>query len=578
MLEYKLKYQEWLNSPIIDEETKNELRKIENNEKEIEDRFYKNLTFGTGGLRGVMGAGTNRMNLYTVGKATQGLANYICLKNKKQKGVVIAYDSRNFSRNFARHAALVLNANGIKTYMFKELRPTPELSFAVRELKAIAGIVITASHNPKEYNGYKVYWEDGGQIVPPYDNEIISEVNKICNLSEVKIVSEDYAKSLNLFYEIDEEIDNRYIEELKKLIINNSVIEKSKKDLKIVYTPLHGTGGTLVPKILKDLGFEKVYFVQEQLEPCGNFPTVTYPNPEEKTSFKLALALAQKVDADIVLATDPDADRLGVYVKDQDTGEYMAFTGNMSGVLMSEYILSQKKEKNLLPENGALVKTIVTTNMAVDIAKEYNIHLVNVLTGFKYIGEQIKIFEENKTYEYLFGFEESYGCLFGTYARDKDAIAAVMMICEIACYAKNLNKTLWDLMVELYKKYGYYQEDLIYFTLNGKDGSNKINRIMENLRRDPISEIAKDKVIAIRDYLIDIRINSLNNEKEKMNMPNSNVLYYELEKNGWVCVRPSGTEPKIKIYMGVKENSLDKSLTKLEKVKNEIRNILERNL
>lgn len=345
MLEYKLKYQEWLNSPIIDEETKNELRKIENNEKEIEDRFYKNLTFGTGGLRGIMGAGTNRMNLYTVGKATQGLANYICLKNKKQKGVVIAYDSRNFSRNFARHAALVLNANGIKTYMFKELRPTPELSFAVRELKAIAGIVITASHNPKEYNGYKVYWEDGGQIVPPYDNEIISEVNKIRNLSEVKIVSEDYAKSLNLFYEIDEEIDNRYIEELKKLIINNSVIEKNKKDLKIVYTPLHGTGGTLVPKILNNLGFEKVYFVQEQLEPCGNFPTVTYPNPEEKTSFKLALALAQKVDADIVLATDPDADRLGVYVKDQNTGEYMAFTGNMSGVLMSEYILSQKKKK-----------------------------------------------------------------------------------------------------------------------------------------------------------------------------------------------------------------------------------------
>lgn len=578
MLEYKLKYQEWLNSPIIDEETKNELRKIENNEKEIEDRFYKNLTFGTGGLRGVMGAGTNRMNLYTVGKATQGLANYICLKNKKQKGVVIAYDSRNFSRNFARHAALVLNANGIKTYMFKELRPTPELSFAVRELKAIAGIVITASHNPKEYNGYKVYWEDGGQIVPPYDNEIISEVNKIHNLSEVKIVSEDYAKSLNLFYEIDEEIDNRYIEELKKLIINKSVIEKSKKDLKIVYTPLHGTGGTLVPKILKDLGFEKVYFVQEQLEPCGNFPTVTYPNPEEKTSFKLALALAQKVDADIVLATDPDADRLGVYVKDQNTGEYMVFTGNMSGVLMSEYILSQKKEKNLLPENGALVKTIVTSNMAVDIAKEYNIHLVNVLTGFKYIGEQIKIFEENKTYEYLFGFEESYGCLFGTYARDKDAIAAVMMICEMACYAKSLNKTLWNLMVELYTKYGYYQEDLIYFTLKGKDGSNKINRIMENLRRDPISEIAKDKVIAIRDYLIDTRINSLNNEKEKMNMPISNVLYYELEKNGWVCVRPSGTEPKIKIYMGVKENSLDKSLTKLEKVKNEIRNILERNL
>ena len=575
MLDYKNKYQEWLNSTIIDEKTKAELKDISNNEKEIEDRFYKDLSFGTGGLRGIMGAGTNRMNVYTVRKATQGLANYICKKNGQEKGVVIAYDSRNNSKEFSKETALVLNANGIKTYLFKNLRPTPELSFAVRELKAIAGIVITASHNPPEYNGYKVYWEDGGQIVSPYDKEIINEVNKIKNLSEIKTISEEEAKKLGLFNEIEEEIDNRFVEELKKLIINNDIVKKFGEELKIVYTPLHGTGGTLAPRILKELGFKNVYAVTEQIEPNGNFPTVSYPNPEDPQAFKLALELAKKVDADVVLATDPDADRLGVYAKDIKTGEYKAFTGNMSGLLIAEYILSQKKKNNTLPKNGAIIKTIVSSNMAVDIANEYNLHLVDVLTGFKYIGEQIKLFEENNSYEYLFGYEESYGCLIGTYARDKDAIAAVMALCEVACYAKSLNKTLYDIMIDIYNKYGYYQEDLVSFTLKGIDGSKKIDSIMRDLRQNKTIDISTEKVIAIRDYSIDEREDLIENKKEKMNMPNSNVLYYELENNGWICVRPSGTEPKIKIYMGVKEESLEKSISKINKLKKEITSLLE---
>lgn len=575
MLDYKNKYQEWLNSTIIDEKTKAELKDISNNEKEIEDRFYKDLSFGTGGLRGIMGAGTNRINIYTVRKATQGLANYICKKNGQEKGVVIAYDSRNNSKEFSKETALVLNANGIKTYLFKNLRPTPELSFAVRELKAITGIVITASHNPPEYNGYKVYWEDGGQIVSPYDKEIINEVNKIKNLSEIKTISEEEAKKLGLFNEIEEEIDNRFVEELKKLIINNDIVKKFGEELKIVYTPLHGTGGTLVPRILKELGFKNVYAVTEQIEPNGNFPTVSYPNPEDPQAFKLALELAKKVDADVVLATDPDADRLGVYAKDIKTGEYKAFTGNMSGLLIAEYILSQKKKNNTLPKNGAIIKTIVSSNMAVDIANEYNLHLVDVLTGFKYIGEQIKLFEENNSYEYLFGYEESYGCLIGTYARDKDAIAAVMALCEVACYAKSLNKTLYDIMIDIYNKYGYYQEDLVSFTLKGIDGSQKIDSIMRDLRQNKTIDISTEKVIAIRDYSTDEREDLIENKKEKMNMPNSNVLYYELENNGWICVRPSGTEPKIKIYMGVKEESLEKSISKINKLKKEITSLLE---
>ena len=568
-------YQEWLESPIIDEETKKELMKIENNEKEIEDRFYKDLEFGTGGLRGIMGAGTNRMNLYTVKKATQGLANYICSKNGQDKGVVIAYDSRNNSKEFSKEVALVLNANGIKTYLFKNLRPTPELSFAVRELKAIAGIVITASHNPPEYNGYKVYWEDGGQIVPPVDKEIITEVNKIKDLSEIKSISEEEAIKQNLYNEIEEEIDSRYLEEVKKLILNPEIIKKYGSKLKVVYTPLHGTGGTLVSRLLKEIGLTNVYIVPEQEKPNGNFPTVNYPNPEDPKAFKLALELAKNVEADIVLATDPDADRLGVYAKDGKTGEYKSFTGNMSGLLIADYELSQRREKNKLPENGAIVKTIVSSNMAKEIAKEYNLHLVEVLTGFKYIGEQIKIFEEKNQYQYLFGYEESYGCLLGTYARDKDGIAAVMALCEAACFAKMKNETLYDIMLEMYEKYGYYKEDLVSFTLKGLEGTKKIKEIMNNLRNNLIKNIGQDKIIAIRDYLISERIELETGNKEKINMPTSNVLYYELENNGWFCVRPSGTEPKIKIYMGIKESSLEKANNKLEKLKDKVLELLK---
>ena len=568
-------YQEWLESPIIDEETKKELMKIENNEKEIEDRFYKDLEFGTGGLRGIMGAGTNRMNLYTVKKATQGLANYICSKNGQDKGVVIAYDSRNNSKEFSKEVALVLNANGIKTYLFKNLRPTPELSFAVRELKAIAGIVITASHNPPEYNGYKVYWEDGGQIVPPVDKEIITEVNKIKDLSEIKSISEEEAIKQNLYNEIEEEIDSRYLEEVKKLILNPEIIKKYGSKLKVVYTPLHGTGGTLVSRLLKEIGLTNVYIVPEQEKPNGNFPTVNYPNPEDPKAFKLALELAKNVEADIVLATDPDADRLGVYAKDGKTGEYKSFTGNMSGLLIADYELSQRREKNKLPENGAIVKTIVSSNMAKEIAKEYNLHLVEVLTGFKYLVVHIKIFEEKNQYQYLFGFEESYGCLLGTYARDKDGIAAVMALCEAACFAKMKNETLYDIMLEMYEKYGYYKEDLVSFTLKGLEGTKKIKEIMNNLRNNLIKNIGQDKIIAIRDYLISERIELETGNKEKINMPTSNVLYYELENNGWFCVRPSGTEPKIKIYMGIKESSLEKANNKLEKLKDKVLELLK---
>lgn len=572
---YQQKYEEWLESEIIDDLTKQELKLIENDEKEIEERFYKDLSFGTGGLRGIMGAGTNRMNFYTIRKATQGLANYICKAGKQDQGVVIAYDSRINSKEFGKEAALVLNANGIKTYLFKNLRPTPELSFAVRELKAIAGIVITASHNPPEYNGYKVYWEDGAQIVSPYDKEIITEVNKIKDLSEINLISEIEAKNKGLYNEIEEEIDDRFIEEIKKLIINKEIVETYGKSLKVVYTPLHGTGITLVPRILKEIGIDNIYVVEEQEKTDGNFPTVGYPNPEDPKAFELALILAKKVDADVVLATDPDADRLGIYVKNKSSNEYTSFTGNMSGLLIAEYIINQKKEKNILPANGALIKTIVSSNMAVEIAKQYKINLIEVLTGFKYIGEQIKLFEQKNSYEYLFGYEESYGCLIGTYARDKDAISAVMALCEVACYAKSLNKDLNEIMTEMYEKYGYYKEDLISFTLTGIDGVNKIKSIMESLRNNPIYKIGNENIISIRDYTIDEKIDLVNNKKEKMNMPNSDVLYYEVENGGWFCVRPSGTEPKIKVYYGIKESSEDLAKNKLNVVKNEILKLLE---
>ena len=569
-MEYLEKYNEWCNSEIFDEKTKEELKNIKD-ENEIKDRFYKNLEFGTAGLRGIIGAGTNRMNKYTVTQATQGLANYIKKSGKESKGVVIAYDSRNMSEEFSKWAALCLNANGIKTYRFESLRPTPELSFAVRYLNCIAGIVITASHNPAEYNGYKVYWEDGAQIVSPVDKEIMAEVKAVTDFSKIKDIGIEEAKEKGLYNEIGEDIDKVYIDELKKLVLNKDIISKVQKDLKIVYTPLHGTGNIPVQRILKEIGFENVYVVPEQEKPDGNFTTVKYPNPEDKKAFELALNLAQKVDADIVLATDPDADRLGIYAKDTKTGEYMPFTGNMSALLIAEYELSQKKEKRLLPKNGALITTIVSSNMSEAIANEYNVKLIEVLTGFKYIGEQIKHFEQTKEYEYLFGFEESYGCLIGTHARDKDAIVAVMALCEVAAYYKNKNLTLWDQMINIYQKYGYYKESQISITMQGIDGAEKIKAILNNLRNNSPKTIGQYKVIEARDYDAGIVDNYETGEKSETKLPKSNVLYYKLEDSAWCCVRPSGTEPKIKFYIGIKGNSMEDAEKKLKELSDAVK-------
>ena len=556
-MSYIESYQEWLSNPYFDQQTKDELKALEGNDAEIEDRFYRELEFGTGGLRGVIGAGTNRMNLYTVRKATQGLANFIIKEGGQDKGVAIAFDSRRMSPEFADEAALCLAANGIKTYVFESLRPTPELSFTVRELNCIAGIVITASHNPPEYNGYKVYWEDGAQITYPKDKQIIEEVGKVTDYNTVKTMAKEDAKTAGLYNTIGAEIDDKYIAELKKLVVHPEIIKEVGKDLKIVYTPLHGTGNIPARRVLKELGFENVYVVPEQELPNGDFPTVSYPNPEDPKAFTLALELAKKIDADIVLATDPDADRLGVYAKDSKTGEYMAFTGNMSGMLICEYIMSERKKNGTLPANGALVKTIVTTNMADAVAKEYNMKLIEVLTGFKYIGEQIKFFEQQNTYSYVFGFEESYGCLVGTHARDKDAIVAVMALCEAAAYYKTQNLTLWDQMINVFEKYGYYREDLCSITLKGIEGVEKIKSMLENLRKNPPKQLGAYKVTAVRDYSKDEIVNTETGEKTTTGLPNSNVLYYDLTDNAWACARPSGTEPKIKFYMGVKGNSFD---------------------
>lgn len=567
---YLEEYKKWLNSDIFDDETKKELKEIEENSKEMEDRFYKNLEFGTAGLRGIMGAGTNRMNKYTVTKATQGLANFIIKENAQDRGVAISYDSRNNSKEFAIDTALCLNANGIKTYVFDSLRPVPELSFAVRHLKCIAGIMITASHNPPKYNGYKVYWEDGAQITAPKDKQIIDEVNKVEDYNEIKTIDIEEAKEKQLFSVIGKAIDDLYLSELKKQVLNPDVIKKQSKDIKIVYTPLHGAGNMPVQRILKELGFENVYVVPEQEKPDGNFLTVDYPNPEDKKAFKLALELAKEVNADIVLATDPDADRLGVYAKDSKTNEYMAFTGNMSGMLIAEYLLSQRRKKGILPKNGAIVESIVSTKLAKAVSKEYNLKLFEVLTGFKYIGEKIKEFEQKGDYSYQFGFEESYGCLSGTYARDKDGISAVMSLCEAAAYYKNKGLTLWDQMLNIYEKYGYYKEDIVAITLEGLEGAKKIQDMLENMRNNPFAQIGNFKVLKFKDYKKEFVKDLITGKESKTDLPNSNVLYYELENDGWCCVRPSGTEPKIKFYLGVKSNSMENADKELELMKKEI--------
>ena len=558
-------YEEWLNDPMIDEETKKELLAISGDEKEIAERFCQDLEFGTAGLRGILGAGTNRMNPYTVRKATQGLANYILLMHGEDRGVAISYDSRHMSPEFADEAALCLNANGIKAYVFTSLRPTPELSFAVRELHCIAGINITASHNPSNYNGYKVYWEDGAQITTPHDTGIMAEVKKVKSLAEVKTMEKEKAVESGLYYAIDKEIDDKYDAVIKEQVRRPEAIKAAGKDLRIVYTPLHGTGNIPVRRVLKELGFENVYVVSEQEKPDGDFPTVSYPNPEAEEAFALGLALAKKVDADLVLATDPDADRLGVRVKDQN-GEYHDLTGNMSGCLLAEYEIAARKEKSGLPKDGALIRSIVTSNLADRIAEHYGVKLIEVLTGFKYIGQQMLSFEKSGKGTYLFGFEESYGCLIGTYARDKDAVSASMALCEAAAYYKTQGKTLWDAMTELYKKYGYMTEQVTSITKAGIEGKEEIRKIMEHLRENPPKEIGGYEVLETRDYQTGKIVDHRTGEERATDLPVSNVLYYVLPDGGWICVRPSGTEPKIKFYLGVSGMSLSDAKEKAEKL------------
>ena len=556
-MDYQKRYREWLENDYFDADTKAELTAIKENDNEIKERFYKDLEFGTAGLRGVIGAGTNRMNIYTVRKATQGLANYILKNGAEGRGVAIAYDSRRMSPEFADESALCLAANGIKAYVFESLRPTPELSFAVRKLNCISGINITASHNPPEYNGYKVYWEDGAQITPPHDTGIMAEVEAVTDYAAVKTMSLEAAKEAGLYEVIGEAVDDAYMEELKKQVIHQDAIDQMNKDLKIVYSPLHGTGNIPVRRILKELGFENVYVVKEQELPDGNFPTVSYPNPEAKEAFELGLKLAKDVDADLVLATDPDADRLGVYVKDTKSGEYKVLTGNMSGCLLADYEISQTKAVKGLPKDGCLIKSIVTSNMAKAIAESYGVKLIDVLTGFKFIGQQILEFEKTGIGTYLFGFEESYGCLIGTYARDKDAIVATMALCEAAAYYKTLGKTLWDAMIDMYEKYGYYKDDIQSITLKGIEGLEKIQNILETLRKEPPAEIGGYGVQRARDYKAGTIKDLRTGETSDTGLPASNVLYYELENDAWVCVRPSGTEPKVKFYYGIKGNSLE---------------------
>ena len=566
-MDYLEEYKKWCESPEFDEETKRELLAIKDDKEEIEDRFYKELEFGTAGLRGVIGAGTNRMNPYTVGKATQGLANYILEQGTQEKGVAISYDSRKMSKEFSMQTALILCANGITAYLFENLRPVPELSFAVRTLGCIAGVMITASHNPPKYNGYKVYWDDGAQIVAPRDKDIIQKVRDIKSFSEIKKITKEEAEEKGLLKIIGPEMDEKYIMVLKNAVLNPEIMKEEGKKLKVVYTPLHGTGNTIAEKLLKELGLANVYVVPEQKDPDGNFPTVDYPNPEDKKAFKLALELAKKVDADVVLATDPDADRLGIFAKDTKSGEYMEYTGNMSALLIAEYRISQMQEKGILPDNGMFITTVVSSDLAKAIAQYYHLECIEVLTGFKNIGAVMKKAEENHDKTYVFGFEESYGCLIGDYARDKDGIAAVMALCEAACYYQSKGKTLWDAMQDIYEKYGYYKEAQVSIVREGPQGAQEIKDMMTKMRNSEIKKIGNYQVLTFKDIEKDIVKDMKTGEITKTGLPTSNVLYYALEDNSWCCVRPSGTEPKIKLYMGVKGSSNEDASQKLEELK-----------
>ena len=575
MKDYKAIYEEWLSNPYFDQETKEELRAIRADEKEIKERFYMDLEFGTAGLRGVIGAGINRMNIYTVRRATQGLADYILEQGGAERGVAIAYDSRRMSPEFSDEAARTLAANGIKAYRFESLRPTPELSFAVRELGCIAGINITASHNPPEYNGYKVYWEDGAQFTPPHDKGVTEKVMAITDLSAVRTMSREEAEASGLYVTIGAEIDDKYIAQVKAQVVNQAAIDRMQDQISIVYTPLHGTGNIPARRVMKELGFEHVYVVPEQELPDGNFPTVRYPNPEAEEAFELGLKLAKEKNADLVLATDPDADRLGVYVKDDKSGEYIPLTGNMSGALLCDYVLSQKQANGQLPKDGQVVKSIVTTNLVDAVAAHYGAELIEVLTGFKWIGKQILKNEQEGKGTYLFGMEESYGCLIGSYARDKDAISATAALCEAAAYYKEKGMTLWDAMIAMYEKYGYYKDAVQAISLKGIEGLEKIQKIMEYFRTNTPSEFAGSKVLSVRDYKADTIRDTASGEVRSTGLPSSNVLYYDLEDQAWLCVRPSGTEPKIKFYYGVKGTSLADADEKSEKLGQAVQKLVE---
>lgn len=562
MEEYRVRYQQWLEDPSIDEETKAELRSIADDENEIKERFFKELEFGTGGLRGIIGNGSNRLNQYTVGKASQGLANYIKKEGTQAKGVAIAYDSRFMSPEFAEVAGLIFAANGIPAFVYPSLRPVPMLSFAVRELGCTAGVVLTASHNPPEYNGYKVYWADGAQVVAPRDKGIITEVNAVTDFGQIQRMDKAEAVEKKLFNLIGEEVDEAFDKNVQAQLMCPDMIQRMGEKLNIVYTPLHGSGNMPVRRNLAKAGFKNVYIVKEQEQPDSSFSTVDYPNPEDTKVFVLAQKLAAKVNADVIIGTDPDCDRVGAMVKD-DKGEFVALTGNMVGALATEYILARRKEQGRLPENGAVIKTIVSTEMIAPICEEYGVKKIDVLTGFKFIGEQIKGFDETGSNTYLFGFEESYGCLAGTYARDKDAVYASVMICEMAAYYKEKGMTLYEALLALYEKYGYYREGVKSMTMKGLEGMARIQLIMKTFRENTPAELGGYKVVVAKDYKTQVFKNMVTGEESGSPLPVSDVLHYTLEDGTWVCIRPSGTEPKLKFYIGVKADSLQAAQDKV---------------
>lgn len=569
----KDKYNNWINSEIISEDLKEELKGIKD-ENDIEDRFYKELDFGTGGLRGVIGAGTNRINIHTVGKATQGLSDYLNTNYRHDVSVAIAHDSRNMSPEFAKAAALTLCANGVKVYLFESLRPTPVLSFTVRHLSCKAGIVVTASHNPKQYNGYKVYGEDGGQVTDNAADEIITKVNSIVDYAEIKTMSEYEAVKSGLLVYIGEDVDKVYIENVKSLTIRRELVEKSAKDLKIIYTPIHGSGNVPVRRVLKELGYENLHVVKEQELPDGNFPTASYPNPENPDVFELALGMTKEVQPDIIFGTDPDCDRIGVVVKDNE-GNYKVLTGNQTGILLTHYMLSSLKELNKLPQNAAVIKTIVTTEAVRNIAKDYDVELIDVLTGFKYIGEKIKEFEETHSNKFILGFEESYGYLSGEFVRDKDAVIASMLIAEMSLYYKSKGMTLYDGLMKIYEQYGFHKEELVSLELKGKEGQEQIARCIDSLRKQHISELNGVKLVKKFDYKESVEKDLANGTTSEIKLPKSNVLKFIFEDDSWFVVRPSGTEPKMKVYLAVSGSSLKDSEVKVEKFKEVVMNLIK---